>query len=102
MTAGGTILSHTQVVARWVAFNRSNATPAETDLPDIANDGTSIRQHVYTGVANPCEVVSYVIQNGGQTWSQGYQYLAEFIIGKTSLDMNGCEIAWAFFKMFKR
>jgi polyhydroxybutyrate depolymerase len=100
-TAGGTILSHAQVVARWVALNRCNTTPAETDLPDIASDGTTIRQRVYSGGANGSEVVSYVIQNGGHTWPQGYPYLPESVIGKTSLDMNGCEVVWAFFKRFK-
>lgn len=100
-TAGGTILSHAQVVARWVGLNRCNTTPAETDLPDIASDGTTIRQRVYAGGANGSEVVSYVVQNGGHTWPQGYQYLPESIIGKTSLDMNGCEVAWAFLKRFK-
>lgn len=100
-TAGGTILSHAQAVARWVALNRCNATPTETDLPDISTDGTTIKQRVYAGGANGSEVVSYVILNGGHTWPQGYQYLPESIIGKTSQDMNACEVIWAFFKRFK-
>jgi polyhydroxybutyrate depolymerase len=101
-TAGGTILSHFQAVDKWVSVNGCNKTPVETDLPDIVNDGTTIRQRTYTGGAGGSEVVGYVIQNGGHTWPQGYQYLNESVIGKTSQDMNGCEVIWTFFKRFRR
>lgn len=101
-TAGGTILSHFQAIDKWVAINGCNSTPIVADLPDIANDGTTIKQRVYSGGTNGSEVVSYVILNGGHTWPQGFQYLPEVIIGKTSQDMNACEVIWTFFKRFKR
>ena len=101
-TAGGTILSHYQAIDKWVTINGCNTTPTLTDLPDIANDGTTIKQRVYSGGTNGSEVVSYVVLNGGHTWPQGYQYLNEAIIGKTSQDMNACEVIWTFFKRFKR
>jgi polyhydroxybutyrate depolymerase len=101
-TAGGIILSHFQTVDKWISINRCNTTPIITDLPDIANDGTSTKQRVYAGGSNGAEVVSYVILNGGHTWPQGFQYLPETIIGKTSQDMNACEVIWTFFKRFKR
>jgi polyhydroxybutyrate depolymerase len=100
-TAGGTILSHFQAIDRWVALNRCNTTPEVTDLPDIANDGTTIKRRVYSGGANASEVVSCVVLNGGHTWPQGYQYLGESVIGLTSQDMNANEVIWAFFKRFK-
>lgn len=101
-TAGGTILSHFQAIDNWVAINACNATPNITDLPDIANDGTTIKQRIYGGGRNGSEVVSYVVLNGGHTWPQGFQYLNELIIGKTSQDMNATEVVWDFFKKFKR
>jgi polyhydroxybutyrate depolymerase len=101
-TAGGTILSHFQAVDKWVSINACSTTPIITDLPDIANDGTTIKQRVYAGGTNGSEVVSYVVLNGGHTWPQGYQYLNESIIGKTSQDMNACEVIWTFFKRFNR
>ncbi len=101
-TAGGTILSHFQAIDKWVTINGCNPTPTVTDLPDIANDGTTIKQRVYSGGANGSEVVSYVVLNGGHTWPQGYQYLNEAIIGKTSQDINACEVIWTFFKRFSR
>jgi polyhydroxybutyrate depolymerase len=101
-TAGGTVLSHFQAIDKWITINGCNAIPTITDLPDIANDGTTIKQRVYSGGTNGSEVVSYVVLNGGHTWPQGYQYLNEVIIGKTSQDMNACEVIWNFFKRFSR
>lgn len=101
-TAGGTVLSHFQAIDKWVTINACNNTPTVTDLPDIANDGTTIKQRIYSGGTGGSEVVSYVVLNGGHTWPQGYQYLNETIIGKTSQDMNSCEVIWTFFKRFKR
>jgi polyhydroxybutyrate depolymerase len=101
-TAGGTVLSHFQAIDKWVTINGCNSTPTITDLPDISNDGTTIKQRVYAGGINSSEVVSYVVLNGGHTWPQGFQYLNEAIIGKTSQDMNACEVIWTFFKRFSR
>jgi polyhydroxybutyrate depolymerase len=101
-TAGGTVLSHFQAIDKWVSINGCNTTPVIKDLPDIANDGTTIKQRTYSGGTNGSEVVSYVILNGGHTWPQGYQYLPEAIIGKTSQDMDACEVIWAFFRRFNR
>lgn len=101
-TAGGSILSHFQAVDKWVNINGCNVIPIITDLPDIANDGTTIKQRIFTGGINGSEVVSYVVLNGGHTWPQGLQYLNEAIIGKTSQDMNACEVIWTFFKRYSR
>lgn len=101
-TAGGTVLSHFQVVDKWIFINNCSTTPVITDLPDVANDGTTIKQRVYGAGTGGSEVVSYVITNGGHTWPQGFQYLPESIVGKTSQNMNACEVIWTFFKRYKR
>lgn len=101
-TAGGTILSHFQAIDKWVSINSCSSSPVTSDLPDIANDGTTIKRRVFSGGTDGSEVVSYVILNGGHTWPQGYQYLNEAIIGKTSQDMNACEVIWEFFSRFQR
>lgn len=100
--AGGNVLSHVQAITKWITINNCSATPVVTDLPDIANDGTTIKKRVYTNPTTGVEVVSYIVANGGHTWPQGYQYLAESIIGKTSLDMNANETIWEFFKKYSR
>ncbi|MEY3405115.1 MAG: hypothetical protein RL161_545 [Bacteroidota bacterium] len=101
-TAGGFILSHTEVIEKWVNLNGCSPNPKITDLEDKAIDGTTIRRRVYSNASNGSEVVSFIVQNGGHTWPQGYQYLSELIIGKTSQDMNACEVIWDFFKKFDR
>lgn len=101
-TAGGTILSHFEAIEKWIAINSCSSTPVVTDLPDLANDGTTIKRRVFSGGTGGSEVVSYVILNGGHTWPQGYQYLSESIVGKTSQDINACEVIWDFFSRFQR
>jgi polyhydroxybutyrate depolymerase len=100
--AGGTAISHTQAITKWITLNNCSTTPIVTNLPDSANDGTTIKQRVYTNTTNGTEVVSYVVLNGGHTWPQGYAYLPESIIGITSQDMNACEVIWKFFKKYSR
>ncbi len=98
--AGGIAISHANAIAKWITVNNCSLTPVTTDLPDIANDGTTIKQRVYKNNTSGTEVVSYVVLNGGHTWPQGQQYLSELLIGKTSQDMNACEVMWQFFKRF--
>ncbi len=100
--AGGTAVSHAQAITKWITINGCNPTPTVVNLPDVSNDGTTITQRIYGGGTNGSEVVSYIIANGGHTWPQGAQYLPESIIGKTSQDMNGCEVIWNFFRRFRR
>ncbi len=99
--AGGTILSHTQVINKWVTINNCG-NPSTTNLPDLANDGTNAVQITYSNGTNNSQVVSIVVNNGGHTWPLGSQYLSELIIGKTSKDFNACETIWAFFKNHRR
>jgi len=101
-SGGGTVISHDLALAKWVSIDGCDSTATVTNLPDIINDGTTITESQYKNGTNGSEVDGYVVTNGGHTWPQGYQYLAENIIGKTSLDMNACDVTWAFFKRFHR
>ncbi len=101
-TAGGTVLSHFQSIDKWISLNGCSTIPIVTDVPDLANDGTTIKKRLYTNPVTNTEVISYVVTGGGHTWPQGYQYLPEVVIGKTSQDMNACEEIWNFFKRFTR
>jgi polyhydroxybutyrate depolymerase len=56
-----------EAIDKWVKINGCNATPTVTDLPDIANDGTTIKQRIYAGKTNGSKVVNYVVLNGGHT-----------------------------------
>jgi polyhydroxybutyrate depolymerase len=96
------IVSHYQVISKWVANNQCDTIPQVNSLPDIANDGTTVQEKKYSGGKNGSVVISYVINNGGHTWPQGQQYLPESIIGKVCMDMNASQVIWDFFKQFHR
>ncbi len=100
--AGGIAVSHSQAISKLVTINNCSTVPTITNLPDIANDGTTISETKYINATTTNEVVSYTVNNGGHTWPQGLQYLPETTIGKTSQDMNANEVIWTFFKRFKR
>jgi polyhydroxybutyrate depolymerase len=100
--AGGTAVSHSLSISKWVAINKCSTSGTETNLPDIANDGTTITETKYTNTGTGIEVAGYTVVNGGHTWPLGLQYLPETSIGKTSKDMNANEVIWAFFKKFCR
>lgn len=100
--AEGAFVSHQAVIDKWVKIDRCNPKPVVTQLPDRANDGTTITEKVYSGGKNGAEVISYVVNGGGHTWPGGKQYLPKFVVGRVSRDMNACEVIWDFFKKYKR
>ena len=55
-TAGGFILSHAQVIEKWINLNGCSLNPQITDLEDAASDGTTIRRRVYTNGTNGSSV----------------------------------------------
>lgn len=94
----GVRISIPQTMSGWASRNGCNATPTIESLPDIAKDGTSVTRETYTRCKDNGDVIHYKITGGGHTWPQGYQYLREFLIGRTSQDINANEIIWDFFK----
>lgn len=67
--------------------------PIVSDLPDIAEDGTSITRYEYDDAEGVAKVVSYVIENGGHTWPGGNMDYGYF--GLSSKDAQGAELIWA-------
>jgi polyhydroxybutyrate depolymerase len=99
---GGYCVSHQQALTKWASINTCNSVPQISNLPDLAVDGTTVTQTLYSNGTGGTKVIGYEIINGGHTWPQGYQYAPELLIGKTCKDMNACEVIWAFFNEFKR
>ncbi len=93
---GGFVTSHWDAIAKWNEINSSSLNPIITNLPDIANDGTTIIETKYQG-ANNSEVISYVVENGGHTWP-GASGGLDFYLGNTSEDMNAKQVIWDFFE----
>ncbi len=99
---GRKIYSHPEVIEKWVLLNGCSPEPAQTEIPDTKHDGTMIFEQEYTNKQNGLKVISYTIGNGGHTWPNGRQYFPEFLIGKTTRNLDGCEVIWNFFKGYKR
>ncbi|GAB2986730.1 PHB depolymerase family esterase [Mucilaginibacter puniceus] len=97
---GREMYSHDEIIKKWVTLNDCNPIPVVTQIPDNADDGTTVIKEEYSN-PNGLKVVGYTINNGGHTWPGGRQYLPAFIIGKTTHNLNACQVIWDFFKSYQ-
>ncbi|MCA9815945.1 MAG: prolyl oligopeptidase family serine peptidase [Cyanobacteria bacterium HKST-UBA01] len=51
----------------------------------------------YSGGDESRDVSFYKIVGGGHTWPQGWQYLPDWIVGKTNREINANQVIWDFF-----
>jgi polyhydroxybutyrate depolymerase len=94
----GIVLSISDSISYWVTHDQCSTPANSTVLPDIdPTDHTWVQRDTYTNGSNNTEVVLYTIYNGGHTWPDGYQYLPEFLVGRTTHDINGNTVIWEFF-----
>jgi polyhydroxybutyrate depolymerase len=98
---GRRIYSQQEILKKWAALDHCDPNPVITNIPDKANDGTSVIKEEYNNRENGLKVVGYTIVNGGHTWPGGWQYMPKFIVGKTTRNLNACEVIWEFFKGYK-
>jgi polyhydroxybutyrate depolymerase len=94
----GTIVSTDDYINFWAKQNGCDPKKNEVDLPDLTDDGTSVSHVKFSGCSDGAKVELYIINGGGHTWPGGLQYLGEKVIGKTSRDVNACDVIWDFFK----
>jgi polyhydroxybutyrate depolymerase len=93
----GNFVSVKQSLDGWVARNGCDPAPVYGPLPDPANDGTNSSQSVWTRCAGGAQVWHVRIDGGGHTWPDGWQYLGQASIGRTSRDFSANELIWGFF-----
>lgn len=99
----GKVLSPQQSVAFWVTRDKCPVAPIITQEPDLdPNDGTHVRREFHGGGQEGTEVILFAVEGGGHTWPGGLQYLPAFIVGKTSRDMDACQVIWNFFMRHAR
>ena len=99
----GRALSVQETVKYWIIHNQCSSSPSISMEPDRdPKDGTRVRKELYNRCRESSEVVLYAIEGGGHTWPGGHQYLPEWIIGKTSRDIDANEVIWEFFKKHGR
>jgi polyhydroxybutyrate depolymerase len=83
-------------VAAWTARNGCDEAPTITELPDLEDDGTTVRRERYSGCDGGAEVVYYAILGGGHTWP-GSGVPSGGFVGRTSRDISASETAARFF-----
>ena len=94
----GKVISLNETVKFWVKADNCTIKESRYYLPDKdADDGTRVWVEKYLNESET-KVVVYGVEGGGHTWPGGFHYLPESIIGKTSEDINACEVIWDFFK----
>ena len=98
---GRQIYSQKEILQKWVKLDGCNPEPVITNIADTAKDSTSVVKEEYLNPANGVKVVGYTINNGGHTWPGGWQFMPEFIVGKTTKNLNACQVIWDFFKPYK-
>jgi polyhydroxybutyrate depolymerase len=94
----GDIVSTDDYVSFWKEKNGCTTKKNTVQLPDIADDGTTVSMDEYDACANQGALVLYKVNGGGHTWPGGKQYLGERWIGKTNRDIVACDVIWDFFK----
>lgn len=82
----------------WVGRMNCASSPATKSWDDDPDDGTSVELKTWTGCDANSEVQLYKVIGGGHTWPQGWPYLGEGLIGKTSQEFNANFVIWEFFK----
>ncbi|HDR89779.1 MAG TPA: hypothetical protein ENN63_09170 [Bacteroidetes bacterium] len=94
----GEVLSAPEAVRYWVEINGCDTFPVIEHLPDHdPHDGTTVTRYRYASPDGSKRVELLEVKGGGHTWPGGRQYLGERLIGKTSRDINACDLIWEFF-----
>ena len=94
----GKIISTDEFVKFWQEKNNCNQQLATVRLPDEVDDGTHISIDEYKGCDDRGALILYTVHGGGHTWPGGKQYLGERWIGKTSREINACDVIWNYFE----
>jgi polyhydroxybutyrate depolymerase len=94
--AGMTFRSVPDSIRAWVVANGCPETPEITQLPDLANDGMTVRRERYAPGREGSEVVLYRVEGGGHTWP-GRQAIGG-LLGKSTRDIDANDLIWAFFQ----
>lgn len=97
----GTVLSTQETISFWVSRNRCDrSVNVQEWVGVVRDDGTRVRRIGYSGCRDGADVVLFRVDGGGHTWPGGHQYLGEWLVGRTSRDINACDEIWSFFAAF--
>jgi polyhydroxybutyrate depolymerase len=80
----------------WCRLDGCPAMPVTADLPDLADDGTTVTRKSWGPGKDGAEVILYTIEGGGHTWP-GRPRFVEFL-GKSTRDISANDLIWEFFQ----
>jgi polyhydroxybutyrate depolymerase len=83
-------------IRAWVKANGCKEEPVTEELPDTAQDGTTVTRKTYGGGKEGAEVVLVVIEGGGHTWP-GRESPAK-VLGKGTKNVSANDLMWEFFQ----
>ena len=81
--------------ARVASRNQCKGDPIDTRI------SPSVRRLAYTNCANNADVILYTVEGGGHTWPGG-KPLPEWIVGRTTREINASRVMWEFFVQHPR
>lgn len=94
----GEVMAATNYVDFWVKHNNCQTLKDIIAIPDQDGDGTHVTVEEYTDCDDNSRVVFYTVHGGGHTWPGAKSPLYEMLAGKTTLEINACDILWEFFQ----
>jgi polyhydroxybutyrate depolymerase len=70
--------------------SRCQGGPSETRVT------ASVRRLAYTNCAENADVILYTVEGGGHSWPGGMP-LPEWIVGRTTREINATKLIWEFY-----
>jgi polyhydroxybutyrate depolymerase len=96
----GDVLGTNQTIALWGNRNGCDLSRHRDSTLDAARDRMLVELSEWRNCSGAA-VLLYRIVGGGHTWPSGSQYLPAFLVGRATRDIDGAEVAWAFFSEFR-
>lgn len=91
-----TFLSVEETIRVWAKIDGCPPNPRVVEMPNTADDGTTVTKKTYGPGRGGAEVVLFTIQGGGHTWP-GRSWLVPWL-GKTTRDISANDLMWEFFE----
>ena len=83
-------------LAFWVRTDKCPGDIANTSLPDVAHDGTTVTIASFVGCSEGTEVTGYLVNGGGHAWPGGRPLGSTDEFGRTSRQFDASELIWTF------
>lgn len=92
-----------QTFGYWLKRNGCDtAATIDSQLPDIADDGTTVSQRDNTACKPNAGVRLLTVEGGGHAWPGGETHLIGARLGRTSQDISATDQLWQFFQQYSQ